>query len=284
MELDRRVQIRVDLLEEGRRRKGFGSGYVVAPRLVLTAAHVLDHLDPDAENSMTVTLSDTSVREFPAVVRWQRMDDTVDAALIEVKKGYGWQVPQSLSDLVSRPPQRYGLIIGPRAQRVAAAGFPRMQKDVASGLRGDEQFFGEIAPGTGYLASRYELSSQAPTFAGVNTAVGGSRWSGMSGAAVLIDESFDDELLCGVVRRDRQADAGGTRLTATPASSLLADEAFRALIAEHTGWTPVLEPVEPVRLLKPAGVDRSLSSPAALLRADAEAVAFQGRTTNSVNC
>lgn len=100
----------------------------------------------------------------------------------------------------------------------------------------------------------------------------------MSGAAVLTDDGFGGDLLCGVMRRDRQAD-GGTRLTATPAAALLTDPAFRAVITEHTGWEPVLEPVEPVRLLTSAAVDRTFRSPASLLRADAEAVAFHGRDT-----
>ncbi|MGW3820484.1 trypsin-like peptidase domain-containing protein, partial [Streptomyces sp. NPDC005046] len=279
MEFDRRVQIRVDRLEEGERKKGFGSGYLVAPRLVLTAGHVLNHMAPDADSPVTVSLPDTGDREFPAVVRWQRTDDTVDAALIEITEGHGWHAPQSLSDLLTRPPQRYGLIIGTRPHPVTASGFPRLQKDTTDGRRLDEQFTGRVAPGTGSMAGRYELTGTDPTpAAATDTPGGGSRWSGMSGAAVLTDDGYGSDLLCGIMRRDRQAD-DGTRLTATPAARLLADAAFRALITEHTGWEPVLEPVEPAALLTPAAVDRNLRSPAALLRADAEAVAFHGRAS-----
>ncbi|MYZ39179.1 trypsin-like peptidase domain-containing protein, partial [Streptomyces sp. MnatMP-M17] len=276
MEFDRRVQIWVDRLKDGHKETGFGSGYLVAPCLVLTAAHVLDDLDPDSKDGVRVGLPNVGEQQFSASLRWQRKDGVVDAALVEIREGSGWQVPQSLGDLLTRPPQRYGLLIGNRPHQVTATGFPRMQKDTKDGRRLDEQLSGSIAPGTGALAGRYEISGTDP--APGTGAAAGTRWAGMSGAAVLADDGFGGDLLCGVVRRDRRAD-GGTRLTATAAASLLADDVFRTLLTEHTGWEPVLEPVEPAVLLTPAAVDRNLRSPAALLRADAEAIAFHGRTT-----
>ncbi|MEV8038883.1 tetratricopeptide repeat-containing serine protease family protein [Streptomyces sp. NPDC086182] len=270
MKFDRRAQIRV--CRAGTEDRGFGSGYLVAPRLVLTAAHVLKGMDRAAQVPVTVCLPDTSGREFPATVRWQWWDERVDAALVEVTDTEGWQTPQSLADLLARPPQRYGLLIGTRQHPVTATGFPRLQKDPDGGERLDEQLSGHITPGTGALAGRYEITSTDPT-PGSSDA---SRWAGMSGAPVLTEDGLGGDMLCGVVRRDRRAD-GGTRLTATPAAHLLTDPGFRTLVTEHTGWEPVLEPIEPAALLTSAAANRAFRSPAALLRADAEAVTFHGR-------
>lgn len=291
MEFDRRVQVRLGTFDHqaNEPKTKFGSGYLVAPRLVLTAAHVIGDASGPWQGTLTVFRPQPAALTgpgtangfppgpdgtlFPATVRWYRKNELVDAALIEIDDGYGWQTPQSLQDIVTRPPQRWGLLIGPRPHPVTVLGFPNMQKNTAHSLRLDEQLTGEIHPGNGSVAHRYEISSTNPVLSAILAhGATGTRWSGISGAAV-----HSDDLLCGVTRRDRQA-TSGTRLTATPTALLLADDDFRTIVTERTaGWEPVLEPVEPAALLNPAASQRGLSSPAALLRADTEAVTFHGR-------
>ncbi|MFC5885739.1 tetratricopeptide repeat-containing serine protease family protein [Kitasatospora sp. CM 4170] len=274
--------MQVRLYAPGESGADFGTGYLVAPRLVLTAAHTIGTSEGEAPGKVTVERpvprpldgpwTAPAVRGFAGTVQWYRYDDLIDAALIEVDQDDSWPVPESLADLTDRPPQRWGHFIGSRPCDVSVVGYPRHQRDGVNGQRIDEGLPGEVSPRTGSLARRYEIfSTYAPPAGGE-----GSPWAGMSGAAVRAGD-----LLCGVVCEDRLA-VGGVRLTAVPVSLLIADEAFRGLIEKHSGgWTPVLEPVEPTagrqRVLSPAAVERRLDSPAGLLRADAEAVPFHGR-------
>ncbi|PKV84259.1 tetratricopeptide repeat protein [Streptomyces sp. TLI_146] len=285
MESDRVVQIRVPKPDGAAQAKPwFGSGYLVAPRLVLTAAHVLGSAAATGQGGVLVSRSGAGGRQFAGTVRWCRYDDTVDAALVEVDDHADWQIPNSLRGLRTRPPQRWGQFIGPHhAQPVQARGYPRLQKDQSG--RGAEPLQGHVNPLTGDPAGRYEVLSLDPLPATAPTTPGakGTKWSGISGAALL-----SGDLLVGVLRQDRKA-THGARLTATRTLDLLADPAFRSLIHRHstepptlnpcpeTGWPPVLEAVEPAGLLAPAATERDLRSPAMLLRADAEAVTFHGR-------
>ena len=241
----------------------FGTGYLVGPRLVMTAGHLLARAgDPSL---VQVCRPDADPRGHEGVVRWARADEKVDAALIEVTSAT-WETPASWSG--DGRTRRFGKLVTTLAgRRVTARGFPRLQKAAAD--RFDEQLDGEISPGTGALAGRYEITSSRPLPAAA--ADGGSGWAGMSGAAI-----FDGDLLLGVITRDRRA-ATGTRLAATRIRDVLDIPEARTILGDGCGRVPVAEPAELDGILSSAAVARELSSPAMLLRAEAEAVSFRGR-------
>ncbi|MFJ2626139.1 tetratricopeptide repeat protein [Streptomyces sp. NPDC087532] len=280
---------------DGRTRTG--SGYLVAPRLVLTAAHLLAE---DAEPLVAVpsapaTQADAHAprpavpappgpverpapdtppfTEWPAPPVWSRLDDTVDAALLHITAA-DWRPPACSHGSGDFRIQRWGRLVTDTAgHAVSCVGYPRMQRDASGSAV--EQLSATVNPLTGRAKGRYELLGTASTFGGPGGGPppdGPSPWSGMSGAAV-----FSGPLLLGVVRHDRGARTGA-RLSATRSHELLRDDAFVRTLTAHTGLRPETEAADLAALLSPAPPQRALVSPATLLRADVEAVSFRGRT------
>jgi hypothetical protein len=233
-----------------------GSGYLLGGRLVLTAAHVIC---PDSVGQLplhTVKVRDESGLVAARVV-WQRGDDEVDIALLEVTDP-GWVAP------VWRHPVRWGqLVTGRPGQECEAIGFPKV---VASPQRRDSHHAsGVINPGSLVKANLYAMEvHNPPTGPGPD----GSLWAGMSGAALLCQQR-----LIGVVTTDPEG-FDSRRLVTVPVAGVIEDPELRALLTRHVGRAPVLEPVELAGLAEPAPAP---DSPAGLLRATVADTPFRHR-------
>ncbi|MFI9102126.1 trypsin-like peptidase domain-containing protein [Streptomyces fildesensis] len=251
-----------------------GSGYLVAPRLVLTAAHVIVAQDPRRTPFQTAATSD-DVR-----LRTIGRDDLVTARVIWRGSGPGLDVALlEVGDPAWRPgplrPVRWGRMTC-QATRVGctAVGFPRVLR-MPDARREREQLSGAMNPGTGVKSHQYHVMVDNPPAHHMDQ---DSPWAGMSGAAL-----FTGDLLVGVVIIDHEG-FDGSRLTAVRIAEVFRDPDFVAHLRTHgtpaqahrpppgTVVRPVLESSELMPLFTQPRPVRRPRSPAALLTADVAAV------------
>ena len=189
-----------------------GSGYLLSPWLVLTAAHVVA-----AEEAIRVTVPGPDGEQTARRV-WSRHDDRagVDAALL-VLDGIGDAVDRDL------PPRWAKVVSLAPIPGCRAIGFPLVQRGEDDRLD-TEQVIGTYKPGSGMFSGRDVLAIDgAPPEPRVD---GASPWAGLSGAAV-----FAGDVLLGVITADPRGWGHG-RVTVTPVHRLLRDVDFHAVVNE----------------------------------------------------
>lgn len=216
-----------------------GSGYLLTPRLVLTAAHVVG----DASAPQVVVPG--GVGPVRCKVVWARDEKRrCDAALLLAER-----------DLVTEEvaggfePLLWGRARDLRALPGAqAVGFPQVQRDV-DGELDTEQVVGALKPGSNLLSGRHVLDSDhgAPEA----LADGGSPWAGMSGAAVFVDG-----LLAGVVCADPKGWNHG-RLMVTSSATLWSHFDFLSECL-RAGHKPETRPLTSTRQLEVEAFERRL--------------------------
>ncbi|MEU2133802.1 trypsin-like peptidase domain-containing protein [Streptomyces sp. NPDC018352] len=199
-----------------------GSGYLIAPRLVLTARHVLvDRATERFWPKIAVRVGhdyDGETTRAAAELLWEHPDGH-DVALLLLDREI------DLPDAV-----RWGRPAGIAPLPYQGLGFPWASKGEC---RAPEHLRGVLAALSGGK-DRYVLD-QGP--APDPRTDGGNAWGGASGAAI-----FCGAHLVGVVTKEDHA-YGARRLIALPVSSFAVDGGFVSHLEEHTGGRPELSAI-----------------------------------------
>ncbi|MEU6574754.1 NACHT domain-containing protein [Streptomyces sp. NPDC046805] len=197
-----------------------GSGYLLTPRLVLTAGHVVHN------RGRVKVAALGGVGEVVCRVVWARNDRECDAALLLAIK-QDLIAPEQAESL---EPVRWGVPSGLEPMEACQAiGFPKVQREGDDGLD-TEQIVGTFKPGSSMVRDRYVLDTPHTPPRGEGTA---SPWAGMSGAAL-----FADGLIIGVVVTDPFNWQHG-RLEAVRSRVLFADPEFVETLEKYTGHKPL---------------------------------------------
>lgn len=238
---------------------GPGSGYVVAPRLVLTSAHVVGQ-----QSAKVVVFRPGRAGRYMGRVVWCGAPGGRDDAALVVIDDPNWTPVDGVVRWGKSVTHRPGL-------RCECWGVPDVMQ--RPGHPADTaQPTGTLNPGDGMVSDRYSIRLDGHPPA--TRKDGRSPWGGLSGASV-----FCHDLLVGVIATD-PAPFRHSVLEAVPAYVLHHDLEFRAALATHAPAT-VIEAAELTELASPEPAPHpqgAVVSPAELLTARRAVVAFRGRS------
>ncbi|MFC5721817.1 NACHT domain-containing protein [Streptomyces gamaensis] len=203
-------------------RETQGSGYLLMPRVVLTAGHVV------AGAAGIRAVVPGGAGPVPCRLAWVKNSEECDVALLIAERDL---VADEAA--VDFDPVVLGLVDGLRVFPGAeAVGYPDVQRG-RGGELDSEQFVGTYKPGSNMLGSRHVLDS---AHAAPQGAAGGvSPWAGMSGAPVFVNG-----LLAGVVC-EVPGGWGNSRLALTPVRALASDTGFLGVSADAGFWPETRE-------------------------------------------
>jgi Trypsin-like peptidase domain/Tetratricopeptide repeat len=231
-----------------------GSGTLVSGGLVLTAAHV-------AELGADVVVRPLhGSGDYAGTVVWSGSDKGADAALV--------RVPGLRTGSNRVHGLRWGRLVCERpGAPVQAVGFPRTRVSSKSRQRDTEHLVGTVRPMGLAKAGLIDVAVESAPREQRGSEP--APWSGMSGAGL-----FCNRVLIGVIIQD-DLPMASRRVRAVPVSAFTDDREFAQLVWPGGEETyPGLEPAELTGLQQ---LTEPPSSPASLLRADAEVVPFHGR-------
>lgn len=239
-----------------------GSGYLIAPRLVLTSAHVVSGVG-SAVDMFTPGIAS----RYQGKVIWRGIaGGRNDAALVYIE--------MPAASLPVARVVRWGRVVTYQPEIPCQTwGAPDLVQRPEQPTE-TVQLSGSLNPGYGYVTDRYVMSIGQQADAPQNAK---SPWGGMSGAPL-----FCGGLLTGVIVRD-PANRRHSQLEAIPSYLLLSDPEFRAAVAAHTEMSTVAFAMEAAEWQDLADLERcnvfesQPTSPAALLNAHRQVVPFRGR-------
>lgn len=237
---------------------GPGSGSVVAPRLVLTSAHVVGQW-----GAVAMVFRPGRAGHYVGRVVWCGAPGGRDDAALVAIDDPDWMPVDGTARWGKSVTHRAGL-------RCECWGVPEVMQRAGQPVD-TAQLIGTLNPGDGMVSDRYSVRLDGhPPATGAD---GRSPWGGLSGAGV-----FCNDLLVGVIATD-PAPFGNSVLEAVPAYVLHHDVEFRAIMATYAPATAI-EAVELTELASPEPAPHlqdATVSPAELLTARRAVVGFRGR-------